>query len=67
MFYFYFRSNTDEKNPVFELVAGRTEQTNKLSTFRLESEGNTAHIRLARHMDFESISEYTLTVRIQVS
>lgn len=58
-------SNTDEKAPVFELVVGRTEQTNKLSTFRLESEGTTAHIRLARHMDYESISEYTLTVRIQ--
>ncbi|KAK9497090.1 hypothetical protein O3M35_004467 [Rhynocoris fuscipes] len=58
-------SNTDEKAPVFELVVGRTEQTNKLSTFRLESEGNTAHIRLARQMDYESIAEYTLTIRIQ--
>ncbi|KAG8306866.1 hypothetical protein J6590_037459 [Homalodisca vitripennis] len=58
-------SNTDEKAPVFELVFGRTEQTNKLNTFRLETEGTTAHIRLARHMDYESISEYTLTVRIQ--
>ncbi|KAL1114964.1 hypothetical protein AAG570_007787 [Ranatra chinensis] len=58
-------SNTDEKAPVFELVPGRTEQTNKLSTFRLESEGNTAHIRLARHMDYESIADYTLTIRIK--
>lgn len=62
-----FSSNTDESAPVFELVVGRTEQTNKLSTFRLESEGKTAHIRLARHMDYESIAEYTLTIRIQVS
>lgn len=60
------RANTDEKAPVFELVIGRTEQTNKLSTFRLETEGTTAHIRLARHLDFESVSEYILTVRIQV-
>ncbi|XP_014244956.1 DE-cadherin isoform X2 [Cimex lectularius] len=58
-------SNTDEAAPVFELVAGRTEQTNKHSTFRLESEGRTAHIRLAHHMDYESITEYTLTIRIQ--
>lgn len=62
---YHFRSN-DEKAPVFELVTGRTEQTNKYSTFRLESDANTAHIRLARRMDYESIAEYTLTIRIQV-
>ncbi|CAB0007597.1 unnamed protein product [Nesidiocoris tenuis] len=59
------QSNTDEDSPVFELVIGRTEQTNKLSTFRLETEGRSAHIRLARHLDFESVAEYTLTIRIQ--
>ncbi|XP_025422894.1 DE-cadherin isoform X3 [Sipha flava] len=58
-------SNTDEKSPVFELVIGRTEQSNKLNTFRLESEGNTAHIRLSRTMDYESVSEYNLNIRIQ--
>uniref|UniRef100_A0A224XKW2 Putative cadherin egf lag seven-pass g-type receptor n=1 Tax=Panstrongylus lignarius TaxID=156445 RepID=A0A224XKW2_9HEMI len=58
-------SNTDESALVFELVVGMTEQTNKLSTFRLESEGDTAHIRLARHMDYESIAEYILTIRIE--
>ncbi|XP_014282551.1 DE-cadherin isoform X2 [Halyomorpha halys] len=57
--------SNDEKAPVFELVTGRTEQTNKYSTFRLESDANTAHIRLARRMDYESIAEYTLTIRIQ--
>lgn len=61
-----FRSNTDEKAPVFELVAGRTDQTNKQQTFLLTPHGNTAYIRMARPMDYESISEYTLTVRIQV-
>ncbi len=60
------RSNTDEKAPVFELVAGRTDQTNKQQTFLLTPHGNTAYIRMARPMDYESISEYTLTVRIQV-
>ncbi|KAF6207435.1 hypothetical protein GE061_018678 [Apolygus lucorum] len=59
------QSNTDEEAPVFELVQGRTEQTNKHSTFRLETEGSSAHIRLGRPMDYESISEYTLTIRIQ--
>lgn len=62
----YLSSNTDEESPVFELVPGRTEQSNKLNTFRLESEGSTAHIRLSRHLDYESITEYILTVRIQV-
>ncbi|KAE8744365.1 hypothetical protein FOCC_FOCC009018 [Frankliniella occidentalis] len=59
------QSNTDEKAPVFELVAGRTDQTNKQQTFLLTPHGNTAYIRMARPMDYESISEYTLTVRIQ--
>ncbi|XP_072152433.1 DE-cadherin isoform X2 [Bemisia tabaci] len=58
-------SNTDEAAPVFELITGRTEQTNKQTTFRLESEGVTAHIRMARHLDYEAISEYSLTIRIQ--
>ncbi|XP_075221903.1 DE-cadherin-like [Lycorma delicatula] len=58
-------SNTDEEAPVFDLVKGRTEQTNKDNTFRLVPEGTTAHIRLAGHMDYESINEYSLTVRIQ--
>ncbi|XP_054263289.1 DE-cadherin-like [Macrosteles quadrilineatus] len=61
------KSNTDEKAPVFELVHGRTDQTNKDSTFLLETagDGTTAYIRLGKNLDYESITEYTLTVRIQ--
>lgn len=62
-----FRSNTDEKSSVFELVTGRTEQSNKKNTFRLESKGNTAHITLGDRLDYESISEYILNIRIQVT
>ncbi|RZF45194.1 hypothetical protein LSTR_LSTR009965 [Laodelphax striatellus] len=58
-------SNTDETAPVFELVVGRTEQTNKNSHFRLQSEGRTAHIILGKNLDYESISEFTLTIRIE--
>ena len=52
---------------MFELVTGRTEQTNKLNTFRLEPQGNTAYIRLARLLDYETVTDYVLTVRIQVT
>uniref|UniRef100_A0A1B6C6Z7 Cadherin domain-containing protein n=1 Tax=Clastoptera arizonana TaxID=38151 RepID=A0A1B6C6Z7_9HEMI len=58
-------SNTDEKAPLFELVTGRTEQTNSLGTFTLTSEGTTAYIQLARPLDYEMISEYLLNVRVQ--
>nr|UZM07822.1 cadherin 3 [Geocoris pallidipennis] len=57
--------SNDEKAPVFELVVGRTEQTNIASTFRLIPEGDTAHIRLGGKLDYESIAEYMLTIRIQ--
>ncbi|XP_026463684.1 LOW QUALITY PROTEIN: DE-cadherin-like [Ctenocephalides felis] len=58
-------SNILEPDLLFELVTGRTEQTNKLNNFRLESAGNKAHIILAKPLDYESIAEYTLTVRAQ--
>ncbi|XP_033215756.1 DE-cadherin-like isoform X2 [Belonocnema kinseyi] len=50
---------------LFELVTGRTEQTNKGNTFRLESTNGTAHIKLAQHLDYESNANYTLIVRVQ--
>lgn len=57
--------NTDEKSPVFELVPGRTDQSNKLNTFRLISEGNTVHIRVSKQLDYELTPEYILNIRIQ--
>lgn len=60
------RSNIpDVSELLFELVTGRTEQTNKFKTFLLESEGQEAHIKLGRYLDYESTIEYILTVRVQ--
>ncbi|XP_033228153.1 DE-cadherin-like [Belonocnema kinseyi] len=60
------QSNNDQSpDLLFELVTGRTEQTNKKNTFRLESTNGTAHIKLAKHLDYESIANYTLLVRVQ--
>ncbi|XP_063374480.1 DE-cadherin [Cydia amplana] len=55
----------EEKKLLFELVMGQTEQTNKWHTFVLESEADTAYIKLGNHLDFEKITDYTLTVRVQ--
>lgn len=54
-----------ESDLQFELVSGRTEQTNSQKTFILETVGPKALVKLGRFLDYESISEYTLTVRVQ--
>lgn len=61
------RSNIpDEPDLLYELVTGRTEQTNKLNTFVLSvTEDQQAQIKLGRYLDYESVSEYLLTVRVQ--
>lgn len=46
-------------------MSGRTEQTNSQKTFILETAGPKALVKLGRFLDYESISEYTLTVRVQ--
>lgn len=46
-------------------MAGRTEQTNSQNTFILETAGTKAMIKLGRFLDYESITEYTLTIRVQ--
>ncbi|XP_069678927.1 DE-cadherin [Periplaneta americana] len=55
----------NEKDLQFELVSGRTEQTNSQKTFILETAGPKAMVKLGRLLDYESISEYTLTIRVQ--
>ena len=55
----------DNTGLLFELVQGRTEQTNKGNTFRLESTKDVADIKLAQHLDYESNTVYTLIVRVQ--
>lgn len=64
---FIYSSNIpEEKKLQFELVQGQTEQTNKWHTFVLEPEADSAVIKLGNHLDYEKITDYTLTVRIQV-
>ncbi|XP_054009965.1 DE-cadherin isoform X1 [Hylaeus anthracinus] len=55
----------DNTGLLFELVTGKTEQTNKGNTFRLESTKNVADIKLAHALDYESNTMYTLIVRVQ--
>jgi len=54
-----------ESDLLFELVSGRTEQTNSQKTFILETVGSNATVKLGRLLDYESVTEYTLTVRVQ--
>ncbi|XP_017889849.1 DE-cadherin isoform X2 [Ceratina calcarata] len=55
----------DNTGLLFELLSGRTEQTNKGNTFRLESNGDVADIKLSQDLDYESNTAYTLIVRVQ--
>lgn len=57
--------NTVNDTCVFHMVDGRTVQTNKGNTFRLESSGNKAFIKLSQHLDYESNTVYSLIVRVQ--
>ncbi|EFA11594.1 DE cadherin-like protein [Tribolium castaneum] len=58
------QSNIDDPSVVFELVKGKTTQTNKDQTFILSPSGPTsAQITMARPLDYETVEEYQLTVR----
>jgi len=65
----YTASSQIPENPVvfFELVKGSTERTNKENTFRavedLDKE-NQVHIHLAKPLEYEKVSSYTLTLRV---
>ncbi|XP_053663837.1 DE-cadherin-like [Anopheles marshallii] len=63
---FEAESNVPE-NPliIFMLNKGRAEQTNSQSTFVLEQVKNTASIKLGRTLDYETVTEYTLTVSVK--
>lgn len=59
------QSNIDGQSRVlFSLVNGVGEQMNKLGTFKLNSDGDKAHIKLAQTLDYERITDYTLLVRV---
>lgn len=62
-----------EGNPVvfYRLMPGSTAQTNKFHTFYLQQRpdnGDTwADIKVNHPLDYESIKEYNLTIRVEVS
>lgn len=61
-------SNVPEKPElIFELITGRTEQTNNKKTFVLTQNGNDASIFLGKFLDYESITDYSLTVTVRNS
>ncbi|XP_052897559.1 DE-cadherin-like [Anopheles moucheti] len=62
------KSNVPEKpDVIFELIQGRVEQTNSKNTFLLEQVNNTASIKLGKTLDYETVTEYTLTVSVKNS
>lgn len=59
-------SKIADKSVAFELLTGKTIQTNKIQTFQLNPTGNSsAIIRCVRNLDYETVTEYQLTVRAQ--
>lgn len=62
-----------EGNPTvfYRLMPGSTAQTNKFHTFYLQQRpdnGDTwADIKVNHPLDYESIKEYNLTIRVEVS
>lgn len=59
-------SNVPEKSGViFELITGRTEQTNSKKTFVFNQSDDTAIISLGKSLDYEAITEYTLTMSVR--
>ena len=66
----YTASSQIPENPVvfFELVNGRTEQTNKGATFRAVQDAdkeNQVNIYLAKPLEYEKVSSYTLTLQVR--
>ncbi|KRT83191.1 Cadherin [Oryctes borbonicus] len=60
------QSNIKSINLRFELIRGHTTQTNKDSTFKLTPLNETsAKITLGRALDYETVTEYQLTVRVE--
>ena len=60
----------DDETVFFQLVQGRTEQTNKDNTFRAVASTdrpNEVHIYLAKSLEYERVSEYSLTLQVRNS
>ncbi|XP_050313481.1 DE-cadherin [Anthonomus grandis grandis] len=59
-------SNSDDKEILFELIQGKTVQTNSQNTFKLEPDTNNtsvAYIQLAGQLNYETETEYNLGIR----
>ncbi|KAK4871853.1 hypothetical protein RN001_015977 [Aquatica leii] len=62
---FKARSNIEQRALQFELLQGKTTQTNKYQTFKLtQKEETEAYISLGSPLDYETVTEYQLTVRV---
>ncbi len=60
----------DDETVFFQLVRGRTEQTNKGDTFRAvqsNHEPNAVQLFVAKSLDYEKVDEYTLTLLVRNS
>ncbi|KAI8128554.1 DE-cadherin [Lucilia cuprina] len=56
-------SNVPNKPEViFELITGRTEQTNSKKTFVFDQIDDTVVISLGKSLDYEAVTDYTLTM-----
>lgn len=55
----------DKPELIFELKTGRTEQTNSKKTFVFKQNKETAYIMLGKPLDYETITEYTLTMGVK--
>lgn len=55
----------DKPELIFELKTGRTEQTNSKKTFVFKQNKETAYIMLGKLLDYETITEYTLTMGVK--
>lgn len=55
----------DKPDVIFELKTGRTEQTNSKKTFVFNQNGETAYILLGKPLDYETITEYTLSMGVK--
>lgn len=58
-------SNADKPEVIFELVTGRTEQTNSKKTFVFNQNGEEVSIMLGKALDYEAITDYTLTMSVK--
>lgn len=72
MYYHVFSSGIENNPTVFyRLMPGSTAQTNKFHTFYLQQRADNgftwADIKVNHPLDYESIKEYNLTIRVEVS